>query len=109
MAVSDCIFGSLPAAVIKTDVDNLRPGDILVTDTMDSYIITHVAREYVVFAGVEKGRVFWSQPFPTEQLKESFNAEQLDYFKHRAQVTKALDMLWDNAKITDEAAEEKAE
>jgi len=42
-----------------------------------------------------------------DQLKESFNAEQMDYFKNRAQVTKALDMLWDNAKVTD--AEEKAE
>lgn len=42
-----------------------------------------------------------------DQLKESFNAEQLDYFKHRAQVTKALDMLWDNAKIVE--AEETAE
>ena len=34
-------------------------------------------------------------------------AEQMEYFKNRAQVTKALDMLWDNAKVTD--AEEKAE
>ena len=42
-----------------------------------------------------------------DQLKESFNADQMDYFKHRAQVTKALDMLWDNAKVTE--AEEKAE
>ena len=42
-----------------------------------------------------------------DQLKESFNADQMDYFKHRAQVTKALDLLWDNAKVTD--AEEKAE
>jgi len=42
-----------------------------------------------------------------DQLKESFNADQLDYFKHRAQVTKALDMLWDNAKIVE--AEETAE
>ena len=37
-----------------------------------------------------------------EKLKESFGAEQLDYFKHRASVTKALDMLWENAKVTDE-------
>ncbi len=42
-----------------------------------------------------------------DQLKESFSAEQLDYFKHRAQVTKALDMLWENAKVTE--AEEAAE
>ena len=35
----------------------------------------------------------------------------MEYFQHRAQVTKALDMLWDNAKVTDEEpkAEEKAE
>ena len=39
-----------------------------------------------------------------DQLKEQFNAEQMDYFKHRAQVTKALDMIWENAKVT-EAAE----
>ena len=40
-----------------------------------------------------------------DQLKEQFNAEQMDYFKHRAQVTKALDMIWDNAKVTEESAE----
>ena len=44
-----------------------------------------------------------------DQLKEQFNAEQMEYFKHRAQVSKALDMLWDNAKVTDEEAEEKTE
>ena len=42
-----------------------------------------------------------------EELKKSFNAEQLNYFKHRAQVNKALDLMWNNAKITDE--EPKAE
>ena len=40
-----------------------------------------------------------------DQLKEQVNAEQMDYFKHRAQVTKALDMIWDNAKVTEESAE----
>ena len=45
--------------------------------------------------------------FTLDQLKESFNAEQMDYFKNRAKVTKALDMLWDSAKVTD--AEDKAE
>jgi len=45
-----------------------------------------------------------------EKLKESFGDEQLDYFKHRASVTKALDMLWENAKVTDEPeTEAKAE
>ena len=46
-----------------------------------------------------------------EDLKKSFDAGQMEYFQHRAQVTKALDMLWDNAKVTDEEpkAEEKAE
>lgn len=43
-----------------------------------------------------------------DQLKESFSAEQMDYFKHRAQVTKVLDMLWENAKVT-ESVEEAAE
>lgn len=43
-----------------------------------------------------------------EQLKETFSAEQLDYFKHRARVTKALDLLWENAKVTDEAEAEEA-
>lgn len=42
-----------------------------------------------------------------EQLKESFSDEQLDYFKHRARVTKALDLLWENAKVTDKAEEAK--
>ena len=44
-----------------------------------------------------------------DQLKESFSAEQLDYFKHRAQVTKALDMLWENAKVTEVAAKSEKE
>ena len=42
-----------------------------------------------------------------DQLKKQFNAEQLDYFKHRAQVTKALDLIWNNAKVTE--AEETTE
>lgn len=42
-----------------------------------------------------------------DQLKESFSGEQLDYFKHRARVTKALDLLWENAKVSDKAEEEK--
>ena len=40
-----------------------------------------------------------------DQLKEQFNADQMEYFKHRAQVSKTLDMLWENAKVTDEEAE----
>ncbi len=39
-----------------------------------------------------------------DQLKEQFNEGQMEYFKHRAQVSKALDMLWENAKVTDEEA-----
>ena len=44
-----------------------------------------------------------------EQLRESFSAEQLDFFKHRASTNKALDLLWDNAKVTDEDADAKPE
>ena len=44
-----------------------------------------------------------------EQLRESFSAEQLDFFKHRASMNKALDLLWDNAKVTDEDADAKPE
>ncbi len=48
-----------------------------------------------------------------EQLKASFNEGQIEYFKHRACVTKALDMMWDAAKVTEEVVdhskEEKAE
>ena len=44
-----------------------------------------------------------------EQLRESFSAEQLDFFKHRACMNKALDLLWDNAKVTDEDADAKSE
>ena len=29
-----------------------------------------------------------------EQLRESFSEEQLDFFKHRASMNKALDLLW---------------
>lgn len=45
-----------------------------------------------------------------DQLKESFGAEQLNYFKQRARVNKAFDMLWDNAVVTEaEEAEETEE
>ena len=37
-----------------------------------------------------------------EHLKASFSAGQLDYFKHRACVTKAFDLLWQAAQVTDE-------
>ena len=37
-----------------------------------------------------------------DQIKKSFSAEQLDYFKHRALVNKAIDMMWNSAKVTDE-------
>ena len=37
-----------------------------------------------------------------EQLRESFSAEQLDFFRHRACMNKALDLIWDNARVTDE-------
>ncbi|MEG0996629.1 MAG: trigger factor, partial [Clostridia bacterium] len=50
-------------------------------------------------------------------LKASFSAGQLDYFNHRACVTKAFDLLWQAAKVTDaeitdpapEQSEEKAD
>lgn len=42
-----------------------------------------------------------------EQLKESLGEEQMDFFKHRACMTKALDMLWENAKVVEKADEEK--
>ena len=42
-----------------------------------------------------------------EQLKESLGEEQMDFFKHRACMTKALDMLWENAKVVEKAGEEK--
>ena len=37
-----------------------------------------------------------------EDLKKQFNPEQLDYFKHRAQVNKAIELMWSTAKVTDE-------
>lgn len=44
-----------------------------------------------------------------EQIKSSFSEEQLSYFKHRACVTKTLDMLWENAKVSDEEIKPEAE
>lgn len=44
-----------------------------------------------------------------EQLKSTFSAEQLDYFKHRAQINKAIDLMWKSAKITDEEIKPDAE
>ena len=43
-----------------------------------------------------------------EDLKKQFNAEQLDYFKHRAQVNKAIELMWSTAKVTDEEAKPEA-
>ena len=44
-----------------------------------------------------------------EQVKKNFNQSQIGYFTHRAKVSKALDMLWENAVVTDEAAVETEE
>lgn len=47
-----------------------------------------------------------------EALKADFSEGQRHYFQHRARINKVLDMLWDNAKVTDEtvsASEENAE
>ncbi len=42
----------------------------------------------------------------TEQLKEKLSEGQMTYFSHRSQINKALDLLWDNAKVKDEAAKD---
>lgn len=44
-----------------------------------------------------------------EQIKASFNEGQIEYFKHRACVTKALDMMWDAAKVTEEVVDHSKE
>lgn len=44
-----------------------------------------------------------------DELKKSFSEAQLDYFKHRVQINKALDMLWDSAKVKDEAPDTKGD
>ncbi len=44
-----------------------------------------------------------------EQLKAELSDGQNAYFEHRSQVNKALDLLWDNAKVTDQKAEPAAE
>ena len=45
-----------------------------------------------------------------DQVKESFGEDQLAYFKHSACITKAMDLLWDSAKVTDvEAKDEPVE
>ena len=44
-----------------------------------------------------------------EQLKASFNEGQIEYFKHRAAVTKALDLMWDAAKVTEEVVDPSKE
>ncbi len=40
-----------------------------------------------------------------EQLKASFNEGQIEYFKHRACVTKALDLMWESANVTEEVCD----
>ncbi len=45
-----------------------------------------------------------------EEQKKEFGEAQTAYFQHRSKINKALDMLWDAAKVTDETAkEEKAD
>ena len=44
-----------------------------------------------------------------EQLKSTFSPEQLDYFKHRAQINKAIDLMWKSTKVTDEEIKPDAE
>ncbi|MBE5795246.1 MAG: trigger factor [Clostridiales bacterium] len=44
-----------------------------------------------------------------EQMKKSFNEGQIEYFKHRAAVTKALDLMWDAAKVTEEVVDHSKE
>ena len=44
-----------------------------------------------------------------EELKKNFSAEQLDYFKHRAQVNKAIELMWSTAKVTDEEVKPEGE
>ncbi|MDD3412000.1 MAG: trigger factor, partial [Eubacteriales bacterium] len=44
-----------------------------------------------------------------DQLKDSLNESQKAYFAHRSKVNKVLDMLWDTAKVTDEAYQPKKE
>ena len=44
-----------------------------------------------------------------EEIKKSFGEGQMEFFKHRAAVTKALDMLWENAKVTEELHDPKAD
>ncbi|NLI22739.1 MAG: trigger factor [Clostridiales bacterium] len=39
-----------------------------------------------------------------EQVRAEFSDAQIAYFQHRAKINKALDLLWDNAKVTDEKA-----
>ena len=44
-----------------------------------------------------------------EEIKKSFGEGQIEYFKHRAAVTKALDMMWENAKVTEELHDPNAD
>lgn len=41
-----------------------------------------------------------------DELKKGLSDGQKEYFAHRVCVTKVLDMLWDNAKVTDAAPSE---
>ena len=44
-----------------------------------------------------------------EQLKESLREGQMEYFAHRSRINKAYDLLWESAKVKDEAAKEPKE
>ena len=42
-----------------------------------------------------------------EQVRADFSKAQVSYFQHRAKINKALDLLWNSAKVTDEKAAPK--
>ena len=44
-----------------------------------------------------------------EAVKAEFTETQIDYFTHRSEINKVLDMLWDSAKVTDETAAAEVE
>ena len=73
-AVSDLIFGTLPARVISQPaLDDLRPGDILSTWDGGDILITDVAEDYIEGACVSNyGEICWRNLHPVSILSNAF-------------------------------------
>ena len=81
MAVSDRIFGALPSRVLdNVTVDDLRPGDIVLTKYNTCLIVTRVAPDYVLYACTTDDEVvLWDCVSPDEEFEAAISCAVTRY------------------------------